>query len=321
MKSIFTKQEMNEILQDYNIGKFKYFGKIKKDDVVSFGQIIGTTEGRYFMKILRKFDKRIEQSLRIAFELYRKKFPTYKTYLTKNNKLYVKHNKERIVFYEFIPNLNGNWKSLNLKEINNFAKALAKFHKLTKEIKITPNKSGNYAGIKRLIRRLYRRRYNFDLETRKVIRFMYDGIKILKTPREECFTGYFSEFNPGHVLLKNNKVKYVIDWDMGKEEAFFDYGSSMTACFSLNGKKLYPNKLMEFIKAYNKERKLTQWEKVHLFDAFKFGIFKYGVWGFINLKTGNFAKNRKEIDEKELNKLKYLMNLDEKIFNDKIKGY
>jgi len=35
-------------------------------------------------------------------------------------------------------------------------------------------------------------------------------------------------------MFENNKVKYVIDWDIGKEHAFYDYGSSLVACFSVD---------------------------------------------------------------------------------------
>jgi Ser/Thr protein kinase RdoA (MazF antagonist) len=90
-------------------------------------------------------------------------------------------------------------------------------------------------------------------------------------------------------------VRIVIDWNIGKTNAFFDYGSSMTACFSLNGKKFYPKKLNEFISAYDKERPLTNWEKEHIFEALKFGILKYGIWGFVDLKTGDMVRNEKKL--------------------------
>ena len=139
---------------------------------------------------------------------------------------------------------------------------------------------------------------------------MEKEIKLIKCPRNEYLTGYYSEFNPGHVIFKNNKVKYVIDWEIGRENAFFDYGGSMASCFSLDGKKLSHKKLKEFLKGYDKERPLSKWEKDNLFNALKFGILKYGVWGFIDLKTGKMVDSERKIDKTDLNKVNFLMNTD-----------
>ncbi|MFH1890229.1 MAG: hypothetical protein ABIJ91_01525 [Candidatus Kuenenbacteria bacterium] len=93
----------------------------------------------------------------------------------------------------------------------------------------------------------------------------------------------------------------------------------MTACFSSDGNKLYPKKLKEFISAYDTERPLSSWEKKHLFEAFKFGILKYGIWGFVDLKTGNIVEKENKIDQDELNRVKFLMTLDKIPFNKMIK--
>ena len=305
-----TKKEMNEILINYDIGKFKKFGKIKKDDVVSFGQIIETTKGKFFMKIFRKFDNTIKQSIVVSENLRKKGFPTYKIYLTKSKGLYLNYKSNKIVFYEFIPNIPQSWKNLNMKEIKDFGKTLAKFHKLTKKLKIKSSDSGTYEDIKKLIHKFYSRRKKFGKSTQKILEFMEKEIKLIKCPRNEYLTGYYSEFNPGHVIFKNNKVKYVIDWEIGRENAFFDYGGSMASCFSLDGKKLSHKKLKEFVKGYDKERPLSNWERHNLINALKFGILKYGVWGFIDLKTGKMVDSERKIDKTDLNKVNFLMNTD-----------
>lgn len=316
MDSIFTTAELKEILSNYSIGHFKKFGKIKKDDVVSFGQIIETTKGKLFMKVSRYFNEGVSQGLKVADILHKKKFPVCKIFKTKSKKLYLNYRNKIIVLFEFIPNLKNNWKNLNPKEINDFSKTIAKFHKLTKTIKIKPVSSGTYENINSLIHNVFLKRKRFSLKIQNVLVFMEKEIKKINCPKNQYSTGFYSEFNPGHVIFRNNKVKYVIDWEIGKTNAFFDYGSSMIASFSPDGKIFYPKKLKEYIYAYNKERLLSAWEKNHLFDAFKFGILKYGIWGFIDLKTGELFEKERNIDRCGLNKIKFLMTLDAVSFNN-----
>ena len=114
MKNNFTKKEIEQILSNYNIGKFKKFGSIKKDDVISFGQIIETTKGKFFMKVLRYSSKGTLQGIKILNNLQKQNFPTYKTFPTKSKKLYLTYKNKKLIFYEYIPNLRENWKNLNI---------------------------------------------------------------------------------------------------------------------------------------------------------------------------------------------------------------
>lgn len=306
---MFLSNEIKEILNQYNIGQFKNFGDIKKNDENSFGQIIETTQGTLFMKVLRRFDDWILQSIKVAHELYEQGFPTYKTYLTKDGKVCLNYKDKDIIFYEYIKNLEWEWKDLNIEEMHDFARILAKFHKLTKWLEIQSTTAGTYQNIKLLIDEIYTKRDIFDERIQNIISYMKTEIVWLTCPENEYVTGFYSEYNPGHVLFENNKVKYVIDWDIGKESAFYDYGSSMVACFSVDWTKFYPEKLKEFVIAYDKERPLSDWERNNLFNSFKFGVIKYWAWRFVNLDT-------KEINPHQLNKLNYVMNLNKETFDN-----
>lgn len=308
MNNIFSIDEIQEILDQYTIGQFQSFWDIKKDDENSFGQVIKTDIGVFFIKVLRRFDDWLLQSIQIAHELYEQDFPTYKTYLTKDGKVYLNYKDKHIVFYEYIKNLEWGWKDLSIQEIHDFARILAKFHKLTKWLEIQSTTAGTYQNIKLLIDEIYGKRKLFNQKIQNIISYMHKEIVWLTCPKNEYLTGFYSEYNPGHVMFENNKVKYVIDWDIGKEHAFYDYGSSLVACFSVDWTKFYPKKLREFISAYNKERPLSDWEKNNLFESFKFGVIKYGAWRLVNLDT-------KEINPHQLNKLNYVMNLNKDKFD------
>ena len=134
-------------------------------------------------------------------------------------------------------------------------------------------------------------------------------------PRNQYKTGYYGEFNPGHVLFKNNKVFCVIDWMIKYEEALYDIGSSMVVAIEQN-KGINVKKLKAFIQGYQSERKITKLEKKHLFDAFKYGIIKYGVWGLFDLENDNFYKNKKDMDSQDLYFLEYLQNIKREEFGN-----
>ena len=73
-----TKQDMDKLLSKYDLGTFKNFGKIMKDDGTSYGQIIYTNEKKMFMKIFHWFGTTVQQVIKVQVGLYNKKFQTYK---------------------------------------------------------------------------------------------------------------------------------------------------------------------------------------------------------------------------------------------------
>jgi len=48
---------------------------------------------------------------------------------------------------------------------------------------------------------LKRKRFSSDIQT--ILEFMEKEIKLIECPKNQYSTGYYSEFNPGHVQFKN----------------------------------------------------------------------------------------------------------------------
>ena len=299
-----SKNQVEEILKNYNLGRLKKLGKIMKNDVVSLGQEIVTTQGRYFLKVHKSFALGEKQGLEASY-LLRKNIPSPKIYLTKKKSLFLGYKNYKIIIFEFLSGLKSKWE-MNKEEIRDFSKTLARFHKQTRKMKFQRIKSGNYQDISSLIKKYYNKRRIYPKNIQKSLEFMKKEIENLPIPENQYLTGFYSEFYPGHVYFKHNKVVSVIDWMIGREEAFYDIGSSLIACFSKNGKKFFQGRFKDFIDSYNKVRKMTKWEKEHIFDALKFGILKTGIWGFFNLQTGKMASENK-IDRDDLNLVLWLM--------------
>ena len=58
---------------------------------------------------------------------------------------------------------------------------------------------------------------------------------------------------------------------------FYDLGLTLTA--AIQGRRIEFRLLRAIIKGYENERKLTAWEKEHLFECLLFGAPKYFCWG------------------------------------------
>lgn len=312
-----SKKDIQKILSHYNLGDFKKFGIITKNDVISLSQVIYTTKKKIFMKIIRTKPEETIQSLNVAFNLWKKGYPVYEIYQTKKNKTFLTYKKYHIVLMEFakIPAIKE-WPSITLEKMKDYAKQLVRFHILTKSMRLNPIYTGSFKDIQNLINKFYKREKDLPNFAYKIISSMKKEIPDVLCKSGEYKSGYFSEYNPGHVYFKKNKVNYVIDWEIGKDYSYYDIGSSAIACFTKKG--LSYKKLRVFLREYNKVRKLSKWEKKHIYEAIKFGAFKYSVWNLIDLKTGDLKKITR-IKTSDLSVANYMVSLSKEEFNKKLK--
>ncbi|RLE43748.1 hypothetical protein DRJ16_03510 [Candidatus Woesearchaeota archaeon] len=312
---ILTKSDMQEILSNYNLGDFKKFGEVAKNDVISLCQAIYTTKKKVFMKLTHVRANKVIQSLNVARALWEKGYPVYEIFLTKNKKTFAIHKKRPVVLMEFanIPKIKD-WPILSVEQMKDYAKQLARFHILTKKMKLEPTYAGSHRNMKGLINTFYKEKLpTFAKQTLKSMKEEMPGT-ICKNG--EYKSGYFSEYSPGHDYFKKNKVSYVIDWEIGRDHAYYDIGGALVTCFSKKG--LSYKKLRTFIKSYNKARPLSKWEKDHLYEALKFGAFKYSTWNLVSLETGDIKKPNK-ITTSDLGTAIYMINLTKEEFNKKLK--
>ncbi|MFA5176191.1 MAG: hypothetical protein WC413_02950 [Candidatus Nanoarchaeia archaeon] len=313
------KIEIKEILANYNLGEFKSFGKILKNDTVSLSQIIETTKGKFFLKVFRNFGLSDKQGLIVMYRLKKQGFPTFKVYSTKKKKLFISYQNNNIAIFEYVKiKEHTGWVSMNKEMIRDYAKTLAKFHVMTKNIKISQGERDDLSRLNRLANIFYKKRMNYSKKYQIYLNFILKEAKNIKIPKKEYTSGYYSEFNPGHVIFSKNKVKYVIDWTIDKDKSFLDFGGSAAACFSLDGTKFSYENFKEYVKSYDEVRKLSKWEKEHLYEAVKFGCLKYGLWAFADINTKGMTKE-KNLDQKDINKIQFIMDTPKEMFLKRLK--
>lgn len=271
------KEEFEKILENYNLGKLKGFKKGRKEEYdVQPCFIIQTTKGKFFLKTYlgsRDFSL-IRNGLRFLDFLRKKNYPAIKAYITKKGRPYLLHRKTLIAIFELM-DLKEN-KSLTQKQACEFGKALGRLHKITRNASITKTKGYNYyfslfeknRHLKEKGPKLYR----------EAIEYAKGEFKNLKVPKDQPKSVCHEEFTLEHVRFKNGKIVKVIDWDwINKGFLIYDLGTTMTQGF--RNRKLDFNLLRAIIKGYESERKLTKWERDHLYEALTYGMFKYMIWG------------------------------------------
>lgn len=278
---MINKKGVEEIILHYNLGSLKKLGKIFKDDHASFGRAISTNKGKYFLKDYRVFDKYTLEGLKLIQYLQRKNYPTNKLVLSKYGKPCIQYNNHNIALFGFIEEKEK--LDLNDKQVKELGKYLGLLHKSTTDLKLQEGKFGwNYFN--KLIKNHYLERGKAPNELQKILEYIYRNMKNVRCNPKMPLAANHVEFTPEHVRFKGNKLVHIIDWDIiNRDFCYYDIGTSLTSCFT-SGKIDY-RKINFFLKAYNDERKLTSWEKEHIFEALQYGCFKFCIWTLTNTET------------------------------------
>lgn len=312
---MYSEQEVEKILSNYLLGKLEDLGQILKNDHASFGQEIITSKGRYFLKSYRMFNYTTEQGLNLLEKL-NKSYPTNGLILSKDKKAFIEFNKNNISIFEFI-DLKEKL-TLNKEEVKELAKYLGKLHKLTLDCEYKKGRfDWNYFN--KFLNSHLEQKDSSTKEIKELVEYMYENFKFTKARQMQPKAANHLEFTPEHVRLKNNVLLHVLDWDeIGLDYCFYDIGTSLISCFNKENILDY-KKVGMFLESYNNERRLTDWEKEHIFEALQYGCFKFCIWNLTDAKTNNL-KSSYDWPE-DIERVKYLMTINKKEFIENITKY
>jgi homoserine kinase type II len=305
-------KDIENILKKYNVGDLKKVGEIMKNDHASYGVIIFTEKRKYFLKIYRMFGKHTKSGLSLIEYLQRKKYPTNNLILSKNKRNYISYKNNKISLFGFIE--EDEKLNLNINQVKEIGKYLGKLHILTKQNKLTKGRFSwnHFYG---LICNHHNERKKAPKHIQEILEYIYDNIKNIKCKPNQPKAANHVEFTPEHVRFEKNKLVNIIDWDeINQDFCFYDFGTAMISCFT--PKKLDYKRINVFLKAYNKERKLTDWEKYRVFEALQYGCFKFGIWNLTDPKTDKLNLNYKHPEDIE--RIKMLMKISKDCFQKKI---
>lgn len=309
------KQNIIQILFKYNLGELKSFKPIvRRLSVLNPSLIIKTTKGKYFLKVyikqFKRFRYHILKGLDLLAFLEKKKYPSIRVISAKNKRPYVTYKGTTFAIFEFM--------SLKEKKISNVEQAyelgkyLGKLHKLAKTFPLSKTGQGYNSFNRELSKNFYLTK-NAPKKYIKILDYVKNYYPKLKVPVSQPKSLCHVEFTSQHVKFKGNKLVKVIDWDeVSKDHMFYDLGTTMAECFTKNSINF--KLLSAIIKGYGSQRKLTKWEKEHLFEAILFGICKFVIWGL----------DKEEIkksgwDKIGLQSVKVLMDMGKDKFNERLK--
>jgi len=272
--------DIKKIIARYNLGEIKSFISIdRRLSTLNSSFIIKTSKGKFFLKAYTKQFKRFKyhilKGLALLIFLEKQNYPSIKVILARNNNPYITYNGITFAIFEFI--------NIEEKRIKNkyqayeIGKNLGKLHLLTRNFPIS-KRGQSYDSFKRDLNLNFYLSRNAPDKYKKILNHIREYYTSLKIPHSQPKSICHVEFTSQHVRFNKNKLIKVIDWDeVGKDYMFYDLGTTMAECFT---KKIINFKILNsIIKGYESQRKLTKWERSHLFEALFFGISKFVIWG------------------------------------------
>ncbi len=296
------KEDLKTILEQYNLGKLRSFKKIiRKEGTHHTCFIITTTKGKYFLKYYSGgFNESVKKGLRLLDFLRKKNYPSVRIHKTNKGKHYLINKRKAIAIFEFL-NLKEN-KKLSSKETYEMGKTLARLHLLTKNIKM---KVKGYPSYTSLFQKNKHLKEKGPKLIKEIIKYAEKESQNIKVPKNQPKAICHEEFSIEHVRFKKGKIIKVIDWDLiNRDYMIHDLGTLMTNAFE-NGKLRF-NTIRLIIRGYNEQRKLTKWEREHLFEALEYGMFKYLTWGLDEPLGKDYLTHLKNIDSlKNIGKEKF----------------
>lgn len=291
-----SQKEVNEILQNYDLGEFKSI-KALSHGFANLSYKLVTTQGVYLFRICKeKSSKELELEIKILNKLKKIKFPTAFP-IAKLDGEYINFSKKygEIILYDFI---EGKEPKANNQTVQEIAKAVAKLNSIKNTKTIERENALTIKLCKSLIRKFKNAKHKYP----KIFEFFKEHVKALekplqvKVPKGLVHGDVFTD----NTIFKGNKLKAIVDFEeVCVDNLLFDVAMTINGfCFKNN--KL-DQKLMDiFLKEYNKVRKMSSKELSLLMDYIKWTALATIAWHLKHLLVKR--------EKCKLDRVNYLMN-------------
>lgn len=278
MKSKLNREEIEKILESYEIGRVVSIKELKRRlESLQPSFIIETAEDKFFLKQYRALTPSIRQGLKLNLFLQNNDYPCNKVIVSSQGKPFSKYNKTAVAVFEYLP---YEWKrEINNKECFEYGKGLPKLHQTSKKYegninkKYTPKYFFNKYREQYSLAKKAPQEYRDGLER---IREEYKrAIEVIKgLPKGICHSEYTLE----HVRFHKNELVAVMDWDLVTKTYYvYDIGTAIAVFIDKN--EIDFEKIRTFLKGYESVRGLEEREKKNFYEAVELGVFKFITWG------------------------------------------
>ena len=250
-------EEINKVLQNYNLGKTEKFEKLS-DGFANINYKITTAKGDFLYRICKQQPiKFINYELNLLSELEKNEFPIAKAIQGCDGSYMNQTTEGMVVIYEFI---EGEKPKPNKQTVCEIAEAVAKLNNFKKWEEFPRKNVIHIDNCISLIEKFETAKYKFP----EIFTYFEKYTKFLKEPLSENTPKgiVHGDIFPDNTIFKNNKLLAIIDFEEACcDNLLFDVGMTINGfCFIDN--KLNEELLNVFLKRYNQVRKMNEkeWE-------------------------------------------------------------
>jgi|GEM_PF-3155000 Ser/Thr protein kinase RdoA (MazF antagonist) len=262
------------LLNEYRLGELVSCFKIKRMEQLQNCFILETSKGKFFVKQYKpsRFGTK-KGNVNLILFLQKKKYPVVELLQTAKGKPYVLYNKTAFTVWEFFKERRKD--RLTLKEGFEFGKALGRLHRLTRYYKLGEGRT--YQNLLPIFKESLSFIKTAPASAVSAAEYLKRKLKDLKVSHGQPKAVCHDEYSTEHVRFKNGKLVKVLDWDgASRDYMFYDLAFALSPSASKG--RINFKLLKSILRGYESERKLTSWEKGHIFECLLFGAFKWFCW-------------------------------------------
>ncbi len=312
-KTQFSKEELNKILVDYNLGQLKS-SRPFKEGAVQTNILLKTTKGKF---VLRYYEQRSKKyvlfEVNILHYFYDKKYPCPTPIRNVHGDFIGKYKKKYYAIFDYVK--GKHIQKPNKIQYHELGKYLAKLHNISQGYKpdywdVREAKDKKYCFD---TAKIEAKRFKSKTKSKERLQIFKKEIDKVKLPGSLPKGVCHGDWDITNLKFESNKIVGVLDFDDAcYTHLIFDVANFIYYWAWMRERKFNFVRARSLLKDYLKYRKLSETEKKYLFDGIKMVIFTYMGWFFYEKYKGE------DIFVKSLKRLQFLDSIGRDKFYQKL---
>lgn len=298
--NIFSKEELSEILHTYGLGELISYEYIKRGTVQDNIMLISNSQRCVLKYYKSRSIPYVEFETKLIEYLNVNTYCCPKILQNKEGKLLGYKNEKAFTLYQYVE--GEHLETFSRSQFHQLIQKIAELHLLTSDLQIEG----------------YEHRWNYDIDFCKSyidenlsdykeeglarkIEWLYDVVDKVELPTNLVKGIVHGDLDKSNIFFKEDKIESIIDFDDANYSyLLFDIICLIDShCDSFLDESYFETARI-VIGNYDKIRKLSQLEKLHLFDVLKLSIVIDCFWFF---ERGLYPKFREKAKIDQLNQM------------------
>jgi len=304
MKTRFDNREIQNILQDYDLGILQN-SKEFKEGAVQTNILLQTTKGKY---VLRYYENRSKEYVLFEVDIlhyfHERKYPCALPIRNIHGSFIGNLYEKPYSIFEYIE--GKHIKKPNSQQYKELVKYLAKLHNLSKgyrprywEFRQSHDKQYCWDTSK-----IEAKRFGSKSKAKERLNWLKNELNKLSFPNSIPKGVVHCDYDIANIKFKGNKLSGVLDFDDAcYTYLIYDIASLIYYWCWVRVGKLNFQKARNLLKNYSRYRKLSYAEKQHIFDALKMVSLTYVTWFFYEKYKGKDILKKSKLELNELDQI------------------